>query len=56
MKREKFTTTLDAECKRRLSILSANEGMDRNEWIEKMVDEKWGKFKNDMENESNTRE
>ena len=46
--REKFTTTLNKETKRKLAVLSANDGLDRNEWIEKMVNIEWGKFINDM--------
>ena len=51
--REKFTTTLDKETKRKLAVLSANDGLDRNEWIEKIVNIEWGKFINDMGNEDN---
>lgn len=51
--REKFTTTLTQEHKRRLAVLSANDGLDRNEWIEKLVDIEWGKFINGMGNENN---
>lgn len=51
--REKFTTTLSQEHKRKLAVLSANDGLDRNEWIEKIVDIEWGKFINGMETENN---
>ena len=51
--REKFTTNQKKETKRKLAVLSANDGLDRNEWIEKMVNIEWGKFINDMGNEDN---
>ena len=51
--REKFTTTLNKETKRKLAVLSANDGLDRNEKNEKMVNIEWGKFINDMGNEDN---
>jgi len=46
--REKFTTTLTKEHKKRLAVLAANDGSDKNEWIEKMVDIEWGKYINEM--------
>lgn len=54
--REKFTTTLNKETKRRLAVLSANDGLGKNKWIEKIVDIEWGKFINDMGNEDDRTE
>ena len=54
--REKFTTTLNKEKKRRLAVLSANDESSKNEWIEKIVDIEWGKFINDMGNEDDRTE
>ena len=54
--REKFTTTLNKETKRRLAVLSANDASRKNEWIEKIVDIEWGKFINDMGNEDDRTE
>ena len=48
--RKKFTTTLTEEHKRRLAILSASEGIDKNKWIEQKVDEEWGKYVNEVAN------
>lgn len=53
--REKFTTTLTKEHKKKLAVLSANNGMDRNEWIEKIVDIEWGKYINEMGNKEDRR-
>lgn len=53
--REKFTTTLTKEHKKKLAVLSANSGMDRNEWIEKIVDIEWGKYINEMGNKEDRR-
>ena len=52
--KEKFTTTLDADCKRAMGILAANMGLKRNEWIELIIENEWEKFKNEMEDERNT--
>ncbi len=47
--REKFTTTLSKEHKRRLSILTAIEGLDgNNAWIEKQIDIKWEQLKGEL--------
>ena len=54
--REKFTTTLNKETKRKLAVLSANDESSKNEWIEKIVDIEWGKFINDMGNEDDRTE
>lgn len=51
--REKFTTTLTKDHKRKLAILAANNDSDKNEWIEKMVDIEWGKYINEMGNKDN---
>lgn len=53
--REKFTTTLSKNHKQKLSILSASKGMDRNEWIEMIVDIEWGKFINEVGNKKDRR-
>lgn len=53
--REKFTTTLTKEHKKKLAVLSASNGMDRNEWIEKIVDIEWGKYINEMGNKEDRR-
>lgn len=54
--RKKFTTTLTEEHKRRLQTLASMEGLKANDLIEKLVDIEWGKFINEMGNESNRRE
>ena len=54
--REKFTTTLNKETRRRLAVLSANDESRKLEWIEKIVDIEWGKFINDMGNEDDRTE
>lgn len=51
--REKFTTTLTKDHKKKLAILAANNDSDKNEWIEKMVDIEWGKYINEMGNKDN---
>lgn len=53
--REKFTTTLSINHKRKLAILAANDETAKNEWIEKMVDIEWRKYINEMADEKNRR-
>lgn len=54
--REKFTTTLNPDHKKKLAVLSANNSMDRNEWIEMMIDIEWGKYVNEMGSKNNRKQ
>lgn len=49
--REKFTTTLSKEHKKRLAILTAHyEKNGKNELLEQLIDEKWKCYKDEMGN------
>ena len=53
MKRERFNTTLKAESREQLRILTAKYGFKfENEMIEYMI-ENWGNKNNEMANENN---
>lgn len=53
--KERFTTTLNSESKKRLAVLSANAGIDRNTMIEQMITKEWENFINEMDNERDSR-
>lgn len=46
--KQKFTTTLSIGHKKKLAVLAANDSLDKNEWIEKIIDIEWRKLINDM--------
>lgn len=51
IEREKFTTTLGKEHKKKLAILTAHyEKNSKNELLEQLIDEKWKCYINEMGN------
>lgn len=49
--REKFTTTLTKEIKKKLNILADNNNLDKNEYLEQIINEKWEIFIGGIKNE-----